>query len=296
MLVQKWRDGNPGSSELILRPDGSVYHLGILPQDIADTVIVVGDPERVGQISSRFDQITVQKHTREFAVHTGVRAGIGLTVLSTGIGVDNIDIVMNELDAAVNFDLTSRTVNREKRRLRIIRIGTSGSLQADLPVGTILVSKAALGMDGLPYHYELLQEPKDDQIIDEFIQHLQWNPKLSRPYLAWCDTQLREEVFGDLPMGLTLTANGFYGPQGRSLRLKARHENYLHKLSTFQSGGLRLTNIEMECAGLYALGGALGHSMITICVLLAERRKNAFISDPQIAIDRMIDGVLERLT
>lgn len=296
MIVQKWRDGNPGSSELILRPDGSVYHLGVHAEDIADTVIVVGDPERVGQISSRFDQITLQKQTREFAVHTGGLSGTRLTVLSTGIGVDNIDIVMNELDAAVNFDLKSRTVNEEKRRLKIIRLGTSGSLQEDLPAGTILLSKAALGMDGLPFHYELMHEPKDDLIIDEFIEHLQWNPNLSRPYLAWCDPLLREEVFGDLPTGLTLTANGFYGPQGRSLRLKARHENYLQKLSSFQSGGLRLTNIEMECAGLYALGGALGHAMLTVCVLLAERRKNAFISDPQIAIDRMIDGVLERLT
>jgi uridine phosphorylase len=296
MKATQWRLGNPGSSELILRNDGPVYHLGVLPEDIADTVLVVGDPERVGQISSKFDSIQVRKQSREFAVHTGSLNNTRLTVLSTGIGVDNIDIVINELDAAVNIDLKTGGVKRDLRILKIIRLGTSGSLQPDLPAGTILLSKAALGIDGLPYHYRLEHEKEDLTLIQRFVEHMDWDERLAHPYLAWADESLIQSCFSDFETGLTYTANGFYGPQGRSLRLANSKEDHIQRLSEFKYGELRLTNIEMECAGLYALGGALGHKMVTCCVLLAERKKNAFISDPQKAIDRMIAEVLQRLT
>lgn len=285
-----------GEAELILNENGGVYHLGIEPGEIGKKIIVVGDPDRVESISNRFDAVETKRSAREFVVHTGRLNQERITVLSTGIGVDNIDIVINELDAAVNMDFASRSPKSELESLQIVRIGTSGALRPDIELGAFVASKYAFGMDGVPFHYNLEMEPEVQTLVEAFTKQMNWTAPYPPLYGAKGDVGLLKHIAHDMTQGITLTANGFYGPQGRNIRLPLRNASIIQDLNTFEHEGERMSNFEMECAGLYALGGALGHQMLTCCAILANRYQNRFVDKPQVLVNRLIDVVLERLT
>lgn len=282
-------------SQLILNADNSVYHLGITGDQVADTVLVVGDPGRVPTISNKFDSVEFKESGREFCVHTGRVGKKRVTVLSTGIGVDNIDIVMNEIDAAVNINPETRMPNSQLRQLRMVRLGTCGALQADIPIGTAVASAYAIGYDGVPWHYDMEMEPQELAIADAFQKHSNWPQELAKPYCARADKLMLNNIGEGMVHGITLTANGFYGPQNRSLRLPLKENDRMEVVRSFGFNGLNTNNFEMECAGLYALGSLLGHRMLTCCVVLANRYNEEFTTDPLKAVDHLIDAVLERL-
>lgn len=282
-------------SQLILNDDGSVYHLGVTGDQVADTVLIVGDPDRVPIISKRFDSIEFKKSGREFCIHTGRVGKKRVTVLSTGIGVDNIDIVMNEIDAAVNIDPVSRMPVSSLRQLRMVRLGTCGSLRADIPIGTTIASSYAVGFDGVPWHYDMEMEKEERELAEAFQEHTSWPNELAKPYCAKADKLMLNNIGQGMVHGITMTANGFYGPQNRSLRLPLNEKDRMDRIRSFNHGQLNATNFEMECAGLYALGGLLGHRMLTCCVVLANRYNEEFTKDLSKAVDHLIDAVLERL-
>ncbi|WP_398455618.1 nucleoside phosphorylase [Sphingobacterium thalpophilum] len=280
-------------SELILNADGSIYHLNLLPEDLAETVITVGDPERVAKVSKYFDHIEVKKGKREFITHTGYVGSKRLSVVSTGIGTDNIDIVLNELDALVNIDLQRRLVKTELTALEIIRIGTSGAVQQDIEMGTILASAYGVGMDALMHYYE-----KPDDAAELNIQHalIQYLPQLGlKPYVARASQPLLERIAFDLPQGMTLTAPGFYAPQGRCVRSSNVIPDFIPLVSGFRCGDLRFTNLEMETAGIYAMARMFGHQAISINAILASRVAGKFSADPESIVDKAIRLVLERI-
>jgi uridine phosphorylase len=283
-------------TELILTADKRVYHINLRDEDIADDVIVVGDQNRVQQISSRFSKIEFQTTHREFVTHTGFYNGKRITVLSTGIGPDNIDIVLNELDAAVNIDLDTRTEKENKRKLNIIRLGTSGSLQADVPVNGLVVSEYGLGIDGLLNFYEGWDKVSDINICEAFVKHTEWTAILPYPYCVKSDPNLFKKFAGGNHTGITTTAPGFYGPQGRQLRLNALKPNLNELLTSFSYGDLRITNFEMETSALYGLGSLLGHKCLTVCVIIANRVRKEFTTDYHKSVDLLITDCLERLT
>ncbi len=283
-------------SELILNPDGSIYHLNLLPEDIADDIIVVGDQHRVERISSFFDKIDVKKEKREFVTHTGWYKGKRITALSTGIGCDNIDIVINELDAIVNIDLETRIIKENPRKLNIIRLGTSGALQADIPVDSFVISSYGLGFDGLAQFYKTNFEADELALQSEFIKQVNWKNELNRPYFAKANTALVERLEEGMIKGITATANGFYGPQGRSLRLAPNVPDLNEKLNQFSFEGQRITNFEMETSALYALGGMLGHNTATVCAIIANRFTKTFSEDYKATVDKLIQVLLEKLT
>ena len=288
-----------GESELILNPDGSVYHLHLLPGQIATDIITVGDPQRVEEISRRFDRVELKVEAREFVTHTGELDGRRLTVISTGIGTDNIDIVLNELDALVNIDLQRREVRPSLTRLNFLRLGTSGAFQPDLPLGSFLLSAGALSLDGLAAYYPAPESanPFGANLVSYLGQRglrLPVEPHYLEPALP---AFTRHDACRGLARGVTLTAAGFYAPQGRSLRLPSRLDgNVLETLRQFRSGDLRITNIEMETAGIYGLANALGHRSASISALLANRAAGTFSKDPAAAVDRLIDLGLLLLT
>jgi uridine phosphorylase len=285
------------SSELILRENGSVYHLGVRGENLADTIIVVGDPDRVEIISAYFDSVNFRISGREFTIHTGVLNGHQLSVVSTGIGVDNIDIVMNELDAAVNIDPETRMVRSGKlRKLRVLRLGTSGSLHDSAGIGSYVGSEYALGMEGLPFHYKTKFESDELELAKLFTNFSSWPHELARPYAVKSGADLKSHFGNDVISGITLTANGFYGPQGRALRLPPASDDYHDRIRDFSFRDIPLTNFEMECAGLYALGAMLGHDVYTICVILADRNGKKFHPSPSSAIIGLVEMVLHRLT
>ncbi len=280
-------------SELILNADGSIYHLNLLPEDLAETVITVGDPERVAKVSKYFDHIEVKKGKREFITHTGYVGSKRLSVVSTGIGTDNIDIVLNELDALVNIDMQRRLVKTELTALEIIRIGTSGAVQQDIEMGTILASAYGVGMDALMHYYE-----KPDDAAERNIQHalIQYLPQLGlKPYVARASQPLLERIAFDLPQGMTLTAPGFYAPQGRCVRSSNVIPDFIPLVSGFRCGDLRFTNLEMETAGIYAMARMFGHQTISINAILASRVAGKFSADPESIVDKAIRLVLERI-
>ena len=281
-------------ADLIINPDGSIYHLNLLPEDIADTVITVGDPDRVAEVSRHFDHIEVSKGKREFITNTGYLGSKRITVISTGIGTDNIDIVMNELDALVNVDFETRLPKENLKSLNIIRIGTSGAIQEDLPMGSILVSEFGLGLDSLMHYY--LHEVSGDEhtILDAIKSHLNHFKGIS-PYLTAAGTSLLENIGKDLPRGITVTAPGFYAPQGREVRAKNAIPGFIEVLSSFSSGKNRITNLEMETAGIYALAKTLGHNALSVNAILASRVRFEFSSNPGKIIDEAIQLVLSRL-
>jgi uridine phosphorylase len=281
-------------SELILNKDGSVYHLHLLPDDIADTIITVGDPDRVPRVSRYFDTIELKKSKREFVTHTGTINGKRITVMSSGISTDNIDIVLNELDALVNIDLEARLPKTQLRKLNIIRIGTSGTIQADIPVDSLLVSKAAFGLDTLMHYYKRNITGAEQQLLDALKLVL---PKDSGfvPYIASADPGLMAELGHDLLQGITFTAPGFYAPQGREVRAHTAHPEFMNALQQFNLSGQRITNLEMETAGIYGLSAVFGHRAISFNVILANRSIQTFSKQPEKIIDNYIHQLLERV-
>lgn len=276
------------ASELIINPDGSIYHLHLKPEDLASLVFTVGDPDRAAQVSQYFDRIEIKKQKREFVTHTGYLRGQRVTVMSTGMGTDNIEILMTELDALVNVDLEYRTVNDQKKVLKIIRLGTSGSMQADIPVGSLLASEIGIGMDTLMQFYPFLAE---DQSIAELIRQELGLGFL--PYQASASSDLLGKLDKRFFRGVTLTCPGFYAPQGREVRLKPRFEDMISSLSSIESKGKRLTNFEMETAGYYAMGRLLGHEMLSLNAIVANRPKNEFDKNAAKTVDTLIHTALE---
>ena len=281
-------------SDLIINPDGSIYHLNLLPEDVADIVITVGDPDRVKEVSKYFDRVELRKGKREFKTHTGYLGDKRITVISTGIGTDNIDIVLNELDALVNIDFTLRAPKPELKSLKIIRIGTSGSLQDDIPVDSILVSEFGLGLDALMNYY-FHQESGDEHLLLDGIKSHFHQIKGINPYITAADQSLMAQIGKGLATGITVTAPGFYAPQGREVRAKNSVPNLVNLLKTFSAGKYRITNLEMETAGIYALSKALGHKALSVNAILASRTKFEFSKNPQRIISKTIAHVLDSL-
>ena len=283
-------------SELILNPDGSVYHLHLKPENIADTIIVVGDPGRVKEISKHFDKIDFTVENRELNTHTGSIGNKRLTVVSTGMGTDNLDIVINELDAAVNVDLETREIKKSHTKLNIIRLGTAGALQADIHPGDFVASSYGMGMDGLLYFYEKGKSVMDAAMAEAFVNHVSWNAKLPGIYAVPCSQLLMDKIGKGLVHGVTLTAPGFYGPQGRELRLKLAFPELNQLIESFEYQGSRIANFEMETSALYGLGKMLGHETLTVCTIVANRVNHSYADDYHSDIERLIKLVLERLT
>ncbi len=282
-------------SELILNPDGSVYHLALKPGQIGNLVLVVGDPGRVARISSRFEQIEHRVENREFITHTGTFRGARITALATGIGTDNIDIVLTELDALVNVDLEKRTPRKEHKALTIVRMGTCGALQEDVPVDELVVSRYALGLDNVMHYYAHEQTDAELRILQSFMHHTEWPDNLPMPYLATGHEALVDTLGHGNHTGITATAGGFYGPQGRQVRAVPSVGGLNELLTSFRHEDLRLLNFEMETSALYGLSELLGHKACTVCTVVANRLRKEYSKDHHAAIERMIDQVLERL-
>ena len=283
------------SSELILNPDGSVYHLNLLPENIAHDIIFVGDQNRVEKITQSFDSIEFSTQKREFKTQTGILKGKRITVMSTGIGPDNIDIVMNELDALVNIDLKTREIKENLTSLNIIRIVTSGSLQADIPVDSFVLSKYAIGLDNMLRSY-LIEDVTESEMENAFIKHVDWDVNKGKPYAISCSETLENKIFSDkMHMGITGTSGGFYGPQGRVLRLNIQDENLNDKLENFNFEDNRITNLEMETAAIYGLGKLLGHNCLSLNAIIANRASGTFSTDPYKAVDELIAYTLEKI-
>jgi uridine phosphorylase len=283
-------------SELILNADQSIYHLNLHPKDLADTVITVGDPDRVALVSNYFDTIEVKKGKREFISHTGTLKGKRITVISTGIGTDNIDIVLNELDALVNINFETRSINKKIKQLDIIRIGTSGAIQPEIPVNSVIISEIAIGFDSLLRFYDA-EHVMQTQVETEFINHTQWSKYKSVPYVVSSDEELALK-FNKLNFikGFTATNVGFYGPQGRKLRLKTEDENLNDKLASFSYRDLKITNLEMETAGIYGLAKLLGHRAISLNSIIANRSTGDFSQNPSKIMEELIQKTLTALT
>ncbi|WP_316811878.1 nucleoside phosphorylase [Pedobacter heparinus] len=281
-------------ADLIINPDGSIYHLNLLPEDIAETIITVGDPDRVSEISRHFDRIALQKGKREFITHTGYLGKKRITVLSTGIGTDNIDIVLNELDALVNIDFATRTVKEHLTSLNIIRIGTSGAIQPDIPIGTILASSFGIGLDALMNYYIHELSGDEHSLLDGIKTHFSQYKGIN-PYVTAADNGLLSSIGKQMEQGITVTAPGFYAPQGRQVRAKNAVPNLIRQLQAFRHNQYRITNLEMETAGIYALAKVLGHKALSVNAILASRANFEFSKAPDKVIDKAIKMVLDQL-
>lgn len=283
-------------SELIINADGSIYHLKLRPEHVADTVFVVGDQGRVPIISNYFDKIEHKIQNREFLTHTGYFGKKRISVISTGIGTDNIDIVLNELDAAVNFDLESRSLKDQRKSLDIIRLGTTGALQPDIPVDTMVASAFGLGFDGLMHFYDYDSKLSETDMADAFVKHVNWHDKLPYPYVFAASQSLLTRIAGELTKGITTTANGFYGPQGRELRIPLAFPKMNELIESFDYQGHKITNLEMETSALFALGKVLGHNTLTVCDVIANRARKEYSKDVKASVDKMIRYVLEKIS
>lgn len=283
------------SSELILNPDGSVYHLNLKPEHIASDIIFVGDPERVSKITKHFETVEFSTQKREFKTETGIYKGKRITVQSTGIGPDNIDIVMNELDALVNIDLNTRELKPNHTKLNIVRIGTSGSLQADIPVDSWVMIKYAIGLDNMLRSY-LIEEHSDSELEDAFILHTNWDTRKGRPTVVSCNATLENKIYSEkFHKGFTGTVGGFYGPQGRVVRLSIQDPELNHKMDTFNYNGTRMTNLEMETSAIYGLGKLLGHNCLSLNAIIANRAVGEFSSNPEKTVNELIAYTLDKL-
>jgi len=283
-------------SELILNPDGSIYHLNVRPEHIAPDIIFVGDQDRVAEVTKYFSQIEYTAQKREFKTQTGIYNGRRLTVISTGIGPDNIDIVLNELDALVNIDFTTRKVKPQHTSLNIVRIGTSGSLQNNLDVDAFLLSQYAIGTDNMLRSYDI-SGLTDVQMETAFVAHTGWSKDKGRPYAV----KASEELFSkfkseEVSEGITITAGGFYGAQGRILRLKLQDHNLNEKIDSFSFNGRHATNLEMETAAIYGLAKLLGHHAVSLNAIVANRRKGTFSANPYEAVEKLIVFALNKIT
>lgn len=286
------------SSELIINDDGSVFHLHLKPEELADTVILVGDPDRSSLIASYFDRVESSSASREFRCHTGTLNDVRLTVVSTGIGCDNIDIVMNELDALANVDFATRTVRPQpdRRSLRIVRLGTSGAVQPDIPLGAMVMSATCGGIDGLLNFYAGGEAVCDRGLEEAFVRQTGWGPRLARPYFVPNDPELIG-LFSDAAIrGLTLSAPGFYAPQGRVVRLPLACADYLERIERFEHHGLRVTNFEMESSAIAGLAALMGHRALTVCTIIAQRVAGHSRPDYGAFVRRMVETALMKLT
>jgi uridine phosphorylase len=287
----------PDQSELILREDDRVYHLRLRADDIASTVVLVGDPERVSQVSSFFEKTESRHAHREFITHTGYYSGKRLTVMSTGIGTDNVDIVMNELDAAVNFDVRTRQPRTHLESLNLVRLGTTGGLQEDLGIDEIVLSEYAIGLDCLMNYYSGAAQASEPALSEAFIAHMQWPQQLHYPYAYAGDKKLLGHLgSGSFARGITVTAPGFYGPQDRTLRLQPAPGSLAEKLRTFRYGDLKITNFEMESSALYGLSRLLGHRCVTACVVIANRVRGEFSRNYEASVKRLITKTLDHIS
>ena len=282
------------ASEFILNEDGSIYHLNLLPSQLATTVITVGDPDRVNQITQHFDSIEHTVHKREFHTQTGIYKGKRISVISTGIGTDNIDIVLNELDALVNIDFETRTIKKELTTLDIIRIGTSGSIQKDIPIDSFLVSETAVGFDSLLHFYKSqgVQELKFSECL---ITHLILPRENGIPYVVNADASLLSYFEKDYFKGTTITNCGFYGPQGRVLRLPLNNPHLNERMASFNQMDKTITNLEMETAGIYGLSKLLGHRAVSLNAIVANRATGEFSADPVATVDKLIVDALQKI-
>jgi len=280
-------------TELILTQKNKIYHLNLSKDEIADVIILVGDPERVSIISNKFDRIEHKIQNREFVTHTGTLNGKRISAISTGIGPDNIDIVVNELDALVNIDFKTRTINKRKKILNFIRLGTSGALQQDIEVDSFLASSFGLGLDNIAHFYES-EEIIEQEMSSKYKQHASWPENLSNPYIVKASDNLLS-LFPDIKKGITATAPGFYGPQGRTLRLNPNITHLHEKMESFNYKENRIKNFEMETSALYYLGQSLGHNTLTICAIIANRLTKEYSKDYKKTVEKMIDLVLKRI-
>lgn len=280
-------------TELILTPENKIYHLNLSKDEIANDIILVGDPDRVSVISNKFESIEHKIQNREFVTHTGILNGKRISVIATGIGPDNIDIVVNELDALVNIDFKTRIINKKKKTLNLIRLGTSGALQKDIEVDSFLASSFGLGLDNIAHFYES-EEIIEQKMSSKYKQHANWPENLSNPYIVKASDNLLS-LFPDVKKGITATAPGFYGPQGRTLRLNPYITNLHEKMESFNYKENRITNFEMETSALYFLGKSLGHNTLTICAIIANRLTKEYSKDYKKTVEKMIDLVLKRI-
>lgn len=284
-------------SQLVLNNEGTVYHIALHPEELADDVILVGDPGRVDMIASYFDKIEVKRQNRELWSRTGFYKGKRITVLSTGMGTDNLDIVMNELDTLANIDLKTRMPKERHRALNLIRLGTSGALQADIPVeDSYVVTRYAIGLDGLLYFYEKNKEVNETAMRDAFIEHMQYPKELPMPYVVEGSQELFKRLGEGFTPGLTATAPGFYGPQGRTLRMKLAYPENNHRIEAFHYQGWRICNFEMESSALYGLGKMMGHNCLTICAVIANRVSEKFCTDYHPYVEKLVKTTLDRLS
>jgi uridine phosphorylase len=283
-------------SELILNEDSSVYHLKLLPTDIADFIIVVGDPNRVPMVSNYFDSIEIKKNNREFVTHTGTLGEKQISVLSTGMGVSNIDIVFNELDILSSIDLTEATLKKERRQFKIIRLGTTGSLSKDIPLNALLFSKYAIGVDGIPLHYNFDETLFENDLARVFTSKTNWPNELALPYAVESSPELFKQLYEpEFHVGITLTMNGFYAPQGRQLRIPIKNPNIKKGYENVSYKNYNLTNLEMETAGLYAFGKIFNHQVLSISTVLANRVTGKFSQNPEKTVDCMIQTILTKI-
>ena len=286
-----------GSSELIINPDGSIYHLHLRPEQIADHVILVGDPERVDLVARHFQEKGPKIQNREFVSLTGICNGQHLTVISTGIGTDNIDIVMNELDALVNIDFKTREIREERRALNIIRIGTTGALSDDADLNDYIISKKAVGFDGLLNYYAGRESITDADFEHQLKNHLNWNPLLASPYVVDCSASLFEKINSEkFSSGITISAPGFYGPQGRVLRLEIIDPDINKKIQSFSYNDYKIINYEMECSAVYGLSALLGHEALTACLIITNRINKKTNIDYHKKMDNLIQLILKNIT
>jgi uridine phosphorylase len=284
-------------SELILNERGAIYHINLTPDELADTVITVGDPDRVAVVSKEFDSIEIKRQHREFIAHTGYVGKKRITVISTGIGPDNIDIVVNELDALKNIDLNTRTIKSELSSLNIIRLGTSGSLQEDIPVDSLVAGTHGLGLDNLLNFYRLQSNDEEKQMLQHFITHTQLTGNI-QPYLVSSSPSILKHFVTGFHRGITVTCPGFYGPQGRILRLGISNPSLVDNLSSFQFGNHRISNFEMETSAIYGLGKLLGHHCLSVNVIVANRVRKEFSKDGGKAVENLIQqslGIIEQI-
>jgi uridine phosphorylase len=284
------------ASELIINDRGAVYHLDLRPEELATTVITVGDPDRVPQVSKYFDSIEVKRQHREFVSHTGTIGNKRLTVISSGIGTDNIDIVLNEIDALVNIDFNTRTIKDQLTILNILRVGTSGSLQGDIPVDSLVAATHGLGLDNLLHYYRLEHNEEEKQLLQSFCTQTQIQAQMSQPYISSASPSLLKHFVKDFFHGITVSCPGFYGPQGRVLRLGVKNPQLINNLTQFIFGKHRITNFEMETSGIYGLGRLLGHHCLSLNTIVANRVSKEFTKDGKASVENLIKKTLEILS
>ena len=282
-------------SELIINSRGAIYHLNLRPEELAQRIFLVGDPGRVPVVSKFFDRIEIKQQHREFVSHTGLIGSDRYTVISTGIGTDNIDIVMNELDALVNIDFSTRTIKPFLTQLQIIRLGTSGSLQMEIPVDSFVASTHGLGIDNLLNFYRAEPRGAESEILRAFTMHTQLHQQFAHPAIATASAHLLKKFTEGYHAGITITCPGFYGPQGRILRLGLKHPDLIERLTSFQFGPYRISNFEMETSAIYGLGAMLGHQCLSLNVIVANRISKTFSSNGLLAVERLIEKSIQTL-